>query len=243
MLSVRADLHLHTVLSPCGDLEMAPANILRIAEEKGLDIIGITDHNSTRQAAFIRQHNPNDHLFILAGAEVTTQEEVHCLAFFSTQEQLDEFQAYLDAHLPPIANSPEKFGYQVAADFNDQIIYEEPRLLISALDQDLEKVRKKVKQLQGIFIPAHIDKARFSILSQLGFIPSDLEYDALEISCHANYQSFLAQRPELRGKPFIQSSDAHYPADIGKVYTVLEIEELSFEAIRRGINRHTPAIF
>ena len=49
-MDIRADLHIHTVLSPCGDLEMSPENILHFAQIQGLNMIGITDHNSTRQA-------------------------------------------------------------------------------------------------------------------------------------------------------------------------------------------------
>ena len=80
---------------------------------------------------------------------------------------------------PDIPNDPEKFGFQVVVDPEEQIIYEEPKLLISALNQSLEEIAHKVRQLDGIFIPAHIDKPCFSILSQLGFVPPDLRYDAL----------------------------------------------------------------
>lgn len=141
-----ADLHIHTVLSPCGDLEMSPANILRTARQKGLDIIGITDHNSTREAKIIRDAAENTGLFVLAGAEVTTREEVHCLAFFEEDGQLTDFQTYLDTYLPDIPNNPEKFGYQVVADIQDNIIYEEPKLLISAITPGLEEIEKKSTQ-------------------------------------------------------------------------------------------------
>lgn len=234
-MKIHADLHMHTVLSPCGDLGMSPANIIRIAGEKGLQAIGITDHNSTRQAKIIRDYGQQKGIFVLTGVEITTQEEAHCLAFFSNDLLLDEFQKYLDIHLPDIPNKPEKFGYQVAADLYDQIIYEEKKLLLSALDQDIEKIEEKVHALNGIFIPAHIDKTRFSILSQLGFIPKDLPYDALEISSHTTYSAFIKEHPELKNSSFIQSSDAHYPEDIGKVYSRLEIDEFSFESFRKAI--------
>ncbi|MGC8793977.1 MAG: PHP domain-containing protein, partial [Bryobacteraceae bacterium] len=42
----RADLHVHTCLSPCADLSMAPRTIVAKAVERGLDAIGIADHNS-----------------------------------------------------------------------------------------------------------------------------------------------------------------------------------------------------
>lgn len=42
------DLHIHTALSPCASDEMTPNNIINMALIKGLDVIGITDHNSAR---------------------------------------------------------------------------------------------------------------------------------------------------------------------------------------------------
>ena len=33
MKTFRADLHIHTVLSPCGDLNMSPKNIVRKAHQ------------------------------------------------------------------------------------------------------------------------------------------------------------------------------------------------------------------
>lgn len=232
---IHADLHIHTVLSPCGDPEMSPVNIVRTAKEKGIGIIGITDHNSTRQASIIRNLGQQFGLYVLRGAEITTQEEAHCLAFFENNNELTDFQNYLDKYLPPIQNNPEKFGYQVVANIHDEIIYQEDKLLISAIDRNIKQIEQKVRELNGIFIPAHIDKQRFSILSQLGFIPNNLQYDALELSANTNLERFLTQHPELRNNPFIQSSDAHYPDDIGKVVTPLELDDITFESIRKSI--------
>lgn len=124
---LRADLHIHTVLSPCGDLEMSPLSILEAARKQKLDIIGITDHNSTRQSKIIRDAAKAFGIFVLTGAEVTTQEEAHCLAFFADDARLDVFQKYLDKHLPDFPNNPEKFGYQVVVDTQDRILYEEKK--------------------------------------------------------------------------------------------------------------------
>ena len=74
----RADLHIHTVLSPCGDLDMSPRNIIAMAKQKKLDIIGITDHNSTRQAIIIQEKAQKEGIFVLAGVEISTREEAHC---------------------------------------------------------------------------------------------------------------------------------------------------------------------
>ena len=91
MNQYRADLHIHTVLSPCADLEMTPANIVNRAKEKGLQIIGITDHNSIKNALLVKKLAQKTGIFVLTGAEVTTKEEVHCLAFFEFENQLEQF--------------------------------------------------------------------------------------------------------------------------------------------------------
>jgi len=232
---MKADLHIHTVLSPCGDLDMSPVNIVLEAKQKGLDIIGITDHNTTRQAQIIHNYAKDYGITVLMGVEINTQEEVHCLAFFPTSEYLNQFQNYLDQHLPNIPNNPDNFGYQVVADIDDTIIYEEKRLLISALDQNIESVEKMVHHYKGIFIPAHINKTYASILSQLGFIPPSLNCDALEISSHITCERFIIENNFLQKYPVVQFSDAHYLQDIGEAYTNFELNDNSFESIQKAI--------
>ena len=158
------------------------------------------------------------------------------MAFFPDDRLLQAFQAYLDSHLPDIANAPERFGYQVVADEEDQILYEEKKLLLSALDQPIDKIEQQVRTLHGIFIPAHIDKPRFSLLSQLGFIPPDLPFDALELSPHTSPRAFLQSNKHLSGNPFIQSSDAHYPDDFCKAATYFNMPGRSFREIRMALD-------
>ena len=225
----KADLHIHTCLSPCGDLEMSPQNIIRTAKEKGLDIIAITDHNSTRNVRTCMELGKKNNLFVIGGCEINTQEEVHCLAYFPDLEKLDEFQNFLDEHLPDIKNNPDIFGHQVAVDEDDNIIYEEEKALIMALDIDIESVSEKVLSMGGIFIPAHIDRSKNSIFSQLGFIPFDLKYSALEISWRTSFEKFIEKYPKLNKAHFIRCSDAHYLEDIGKVYTELKMEKPDWE--------------
>ena len=92
MASIRADLHIHTFLSPCGDIDMTPRNIVRMAKEKKLDLIAITDHNSTLQAPEVQRVGEKEGLAVLCGAEITTKEEVHCLALVETETQRVELQ-------------------------------------------------------------------------------------------------------------------------------------------------------
>lgn len=232
----KADLHIHTVLSPCGDLEMSPSNIIRAAKSKQLDLIGITDHNTTRQCAVIRELGLREGIYVLCGAEVTTKEEAHCLAFFDTTESLEAFQEYLDAHLPDVKNNPDLFGYQVAVDAEDNIFFEEDRSLVSAIDQSIEKIEETIHSLNGIFIPAHVNKGKNSVISQLGFIPDDLKFDALELSKHISREEFISQNKYLRNNVFIKSSDAHLPELIGETTTLFVMEALNFEEIKKALH-------
>jgi 3',5'-nucleoside bisphosphate phosphatase len=105
---------------------MSPANIVAKAKEKQLDIIGITDHNSTKHCLLTRKLAEKEGITVLCGAEVNTKEEVHCLAFFETDDKLALFQQFLEKQLPPVKNDVHRFGYQVVIDEQENIIEEEP---------------------------------------------------------------------------------------------------------------------
>jgi hypothetical protein len=176
-----------------------------------------------------------ENIFVLCGAEVTSREEAHCLAFLPDFEKLDVFQNYLDKHLSRIPNDPNKFGYQVQVDKDENIIYEEENLLISAIDQSVDEIEAMVHGLGGIFIPAHVNRQTYSIISQLGFIPPDLKYDALELSKHITKAKFLEQNSYLKNSTFIQSSDAHFIDDLGSVYTRFHMEKPSFDEVKMAL--------
>lgn len=237
MNSFRADLHVHTVLSPCGDLEMSPAAIVETAARRGIDILGITDHNSTKHGPLVSKLAQKKGIFVLCGAEVTTREEVHCLAFFENYEILDSFQQYLDSHLPDIKNDPRYFGYQVVLDEEEMIVEEEERLLISGLDQTLDQIEEEVHRLGGLFIPAHIDRPKYSLTSQLGFVPLGIKADALEVSRFTTPEKIVEQFPWIASYTFIRSSDAHHPDAIGSGITIFEMERRSFGEIRKALHR------
>lgn len=232
----KADLHIHTCLSPCGDLDMSPRNILQSAKQKGLDMIAITDHNSTKNVQTCVEIGRNTDIFVIPGCEVNTQEEVHCLCYFPDLSALNEFQQYLDGKMLDIKNDPEIFGYQIAVDENDVIIYEEHRSLFTGIQDDIESVEQKVHSLSGIFVPAHIDRPKNGIYGQLGFIPFDLQYDALEISRRSQPEDFLKKHPEIASKKILRSSDAHYLQDIASVHTCFEMEDLSWESFKKAFN-------
>lgn len=233
---MKADLHIHTTLSPCGDIEMTPVAIIAKAKEMGLDIIGITDHNSTLQAREIRRVGALAGVVVLCGAEITTREEVHVLAFVDSDDSLDKLQEWLTNNLIVVPNNPDIFGYQLVVNQNEDVIYQEDNLLIGAIDKSIEEVEEFVHSLGGVFIPAHIDKQQNSVISQLGFLPTHLNVDALELSSRTTIEEFKKRNSYLATNTFIQSSDAHYVDDIGKVYTELNTDGTTFEHIKSAIN-------
>jgi len=228
----KADLHIHTVLSPCGDLDMSPSMIMDQVLIKQLDIIGICDHNSTKNAIVCKEIGDDNSVFVLMGTEVTSKEEVHCLCFLPNEEKLLEFQKYLDLHINQKKNKPKFFGNQFVVDSRENILGEEELLLIQSINQDIYQISEKIESLEGIFIPAHVDAHRNSLGSQLSFIPDDLKFDALEIVHKQNMVEYI-EKYKIPENTFItSSSDAHYLSDIGKRYTEFNLEELSFENIK-----------
>ena len=233
----RADLHIHTLLSPCADLEMTPRNIVQKAKEKGLQIIGITDHNSTKNALLVKELAQKEGIFVLAGAEITTKEEVHCLAFFEKEEQLNQFQEFIDSKMTFIPNPDGHFGYQPVIDEEENILELITNYLPAALKSGISEIQSEVDQLKGIFIPAHVTRSANGIFSQLGIIPSGVKFDALGIS--GNVSEKDVRKHYVLGKEItlVQNSDAHFLPQIGKIYSIFNIEELSFSDIKMALNQ------
>ena len=227
----RADLHIHTVLSPCGDLDMSPTNIIASAKQKRIDIIAVTDHNSTRQSQVVMDLGNKAGITVIPGVEFNTSEEIHCLALFESIEKANEAQHFIDEHMGTVKNVPSRFGEQLLVDAQEHILGEEPILLIAALHADLKTIEKKVHALQGLFIPAHIDRYYNSLLSQLGFVPDDLFADAFEVSAAIPASRVSVEYGFIKG-PIIRNSDAHHPQHMGRALTRYKLEEPSFAALK-----------
>jgi len=217
------DLHIHSTLSPCGSLDMSPRVIVERAREAGLDIIAVTDHNMAENTPYVKEAGERSGLVVLAGMELQTREEIHLIAVFDEYDTAYEMQLMIYDLLPPVTNDVEFWGDQVVVDGEDNIIRSEERLLINSAGISIEDAVSWIKSHGGVAIASHIDSPTFSIISQLGFIPADIPFDALEIRDRGKAESF---RPFImrKGLPFVTFSDAHYPGDIGKRRTVLTLD-------------------
>jgi hypothetical protein len=214
---------------------MSARNIIDAAHAKEIDILGITDHNSTLNSQMIKEMGEDEGLLVLTGAEVTTREEIHCLCFLENRDELEEFQAWIEDNITRIPNSPQRFGYQVVVDSEDNIIDEVEYLLIMSLSKTIDEVERKVHELNGLFIPAHVDRSVNSILSQLGFFPPGLKYDAVEVTPYTEFETLSKNHPVIGNLPYIRSSDSHFLHNVGKVSTGLLLNELSFSEIRMAL--------
>jgi 3',5'-nucleoside bisphosphate phosphatase len=209
MPTIYADLHLHTVLSACAEVEMIPPLIIRRALELGLNMLAVTDHNAAANCAAVMAAAEGTGLVVLPGMEVQTTEEVHMLCLFETIEQALIWQGIVFDHLPDSPNNEEFFGGQYVVDRDGDYIRTETRLLATSTDLSVEEAARRVTSLGGLPIPAHIDRGMFSLIANLGFVPPDLCVPALEIFRLTEPQALLAQHPDIARYPVVRDSDAH----------------------------------
>lgn len=227
MRKVRADLHVHTCLSPCADDEMRTAAIIEHAKKAGLDMIGICDHNSGENVCSLMKAGLREGLSVIPGVEVTSREEVHILGLFNSEEDLNCLQDIIYENLPGESDE-DAFGPQLVIDEYGNVVGKNSRLLIGATTLSLEQIVDAIHRLAGLAIASHIDRQRFSIIGQLGFIPKALKLDALEISMPSSME-------QGHDYPVVISSDAHFLQDIGRNSTCFMIEDSSLAEIGKAL--------
>jgi len=229
----RTDLHVHTCLSPCADLRMSPRRIVGEALHQKLDIVAVTDHNSAANVSAVMKAAEGTSLAVLPGMEVCTREEVHVVAIFDMLSSAIDFQSEVYDRLTG-RNDPETFGLQVIANALDEVEGFEERLLIGAVDLSIDDVVRKIHQLNGLAIAAHIDRESFGIIGHLGFVPPSVRFDALELSA-AISDSDASRRFQMLSRQFlVRSSDAHCPSDLGGGKTHFLLEHPTCEELRRA---------
>jgi PHP family Zn ribbon phosphoesterase len=209
-----ADLHIHTCLSPCASLDLSPRRIVERAVEEGLDLIAITDHNIARNVPAVMHHAEKFGLKIIPGMEVQSREEIHILTLFPDWPSLSAWETV------------------VMEDEEGNILEFEERLLINSIDYSLNEIRSQVLQRGGLFIPAHFDKESLSLISQLGFVPPDLEPEALEMGRKNQAALAVDPRDPSAGIPRVVCSDAHQVEDIGRTRTVFLLGEPTLDELR-----------
>lgn len=243
MCRMRFDLHIHSCLSPCADLEMAPAAIVARACEEGLGGIAVADHNSARNAPALAECCAAAGLACLFGLEVATVEDVHLLTLFDRLEQAAAMTELVYAALPRRINQPDVFGDQPVVNARGEIEELEWRLLGAPTRLSLVEVGDAVRACGGLLVASHVDRPTFSFFSQLGVMSGDEGFDAMELSAHARESDWRARTAPL---PMLRSSDAHYLHQIGRVWSEADLPAFSVAALRTvlqaGATRLSPPL-
>ncbi len=188
---------------------MIPPLIVEEAQQRGINLIAITDHNASANIAAVQKAAEGTGLVVLPGMELQTREEVHVLCLFDTLEQINQWQHIIDELLPSIENQPDHFGEQFVVDETGDFIRREPRLLITSANISIEDALARVNALGGLLIPAHIDRRAYGLIAVLGFIPVDLPLEALEISRNITPVEAVRKFPQCASYPLLQGGDAH----------------------------------
>jgi predicted metal-dependent phosphoesterase TrpH len=229
MKMYKTDLHIHTCLSPCAELEMSPMNIVKQAKKCGLDIIGICDHNSCENVPYVKNSAEKEGLNFFGGIEITSKEEVHILALFENEDELFSMQKIIYEHLHG-TNNENMYGDQIVVNEYDEILKFNKKFLIGATTLTVEEIVDAIHVLNGLSIASHIDRDSFSILGQLGFIPTGLQLDALEVSAKCSSEVF-----DYLKIPLITSSDAHMLAAIGNSFTQFCMEKVNLNELKKSL--------
>lgn len=220
------DFHIHSSLSPCGSEDMTPNNIVNMAKLCGLDAIAVSDHNSVKNVKAVTEAGKRIGISVLPAMEVETEEGVHILTLYPDTGAAEEVADIVYKALPDIKNRPEIFGQQIIMDSDDMVVGIEEKLLISPASLSLNSLFDVVKNVGGLFIPAHIDRHSYSILSVLGFMPQDLDIKMIEVSKNTtDLSAYLENRPELKKYKILRNSDAHYLDQFAERNASLDLEQ------------------
>ena len=217
-MELRYDLHIHSALSPCGDADMTPNNIVNMALICGLDIIAVSDHNTTGNVEAVMAVGKEAGVTVVPAMELETAEEIHVLCLFPTLEAARAFDIeQVTPALPAVNNDVAIFGHQHLMDRNDNVVGEDPRYLINATAISLDGLPQLVDRYGGVAIPAHIDKSTKSLVGNFGMVGDYMGFRCFELSRNLP-DYFIEATPGLGNRPYvyIHDSDAHYLQDIGE---------------------------
>jgi len=232
----RADLHVHSLLSPCAAVEMTPRNIIRNAVAAGVDIVAITDHNAGDNVAAAMRAAAGTGVTVLPGMEVQTREEVHLLTLFEKMRDFVRWCDFIKLHRSPLKNDERKFGAQFVVDETDELVRVEESMLLASTDLSVQQASEQAAQIGGMVIAAHVDRPAYSLISQLGFIPSDVRLDAVEVSRRMEWTTARQKIAAIGELPVIVSSDAHTIDDfVSGPKTMFHVESPTLAEMRQAL--------
>ncbi|MGN9864881.1 TIGR00375 family protein [Bacillus swezeyi] len=241
MKEIFADMHIHIGQTESGrPVKITAAKTLMLdevlieaSEHKGMGLIGIIDCHSPEVLAEIEKGISTGRYteledggikyketVLLCGAELEIYDDrcrgpIHVLAFMPTIDKMKRFSAWLAERVTNIHLSSQR-------------IYETGI-----------RLQQKVKELGGLFIPAHIFTPHKSLYGKgvkfsLKEVFDERMIDAVELglSSDTDMASHLA---ELNPYAFLTNSDAHSLGKIGREYNQLLLKHASFKEFSLAI--------
>jgi hypothetical protein len=235
LINFVAELHIHTVLSPCAAVEMIPPLIIQEAVSKGINLLAVTDHNSIANVAAVMEAASGSGITVLPGIEMQTREEIHSIILFDVISQADAFYTAILPSFPDIKNNIDFFGEQFVVDATGEFIRREDRLLIASSRLSLKEAWHLANQHGGWLIPAHVNRDAFGLLPVLGLIPTDIELETLEVSSHQSIDAIREKFPQIRNFHLIQNGDAHMLEEI-RGYSIFKMKAPSISEMKKALN-------
>ncbi len=218
---------------------MSPQSILKRAEQSGLNLIAVTDHNAVAHSILISMLKKASSVNVIFGVELTTREEIHLLGYFPDEFSIREMEKKIDDSLPKIKNRSSFFGDQLIYDEKEEIIEIDDMLRQNALQVSMEELINFIHSLGGIAIPAHINRDYCSIKSQIGFLDPQSDFDAVELSRFEWINKRYKIGDLLEGFPVMSGSDSHFLEDIGTFF--LEVEDdnhiINFDSLKNFLRK------
>jgi uncharacterized protein (TIGR00375 family) len=243
VIEIYADLHIHIgrtnkgrPVKITGSKSLTLRNILQHASNrKGLHLIGIIDCHSPEvllEIAELVEHGivtelPEGGLrfkqtTLLLGSEIEVYDEfcqgaIHVLTYFPTLEKMQAFSDWLRQHVKNIHLSTQR-------------IYVEGK-----------ELQKKVVELDGLFVPAHVFTP-FKSLYGKGVKESLTEVfdpkliDAIELGLSSD-TTMVSNILEIQQYPFLTNSDAHSLGKIAREYQKLRVKEPTFEEFKKVLHQ------
>lgn len=225
------DLHIHSCLSPCGDDEMTPYNLVNMAKICGCDIIALTDHNTCLNCESAIKVGESIGVTVVPGMELCTSEEIHCVCLFPELENALSFSDYVKEKLPPVKNREKIFGRQLIMNEADEILGFFDLLLTTAASISIEELDSLMEKYGGVWYPAHIDRESYSIISSLGDFPGDLLTGCFELTYNADENFYRKKYAATKNKLLLRSSDAHYLESLMTEKLTINLKENTAKAL------------
>ncbi len=234
------DFHIHSCLSPCAENDMTPANIAGMATLAGLQIVALTDHNTTRNCPAFFEAARRHGIIPIAGMELTTAEDIHVVCLFEQLADAMAFGETVDGLRIRIRNRVDIFGEQLIMDAEDTLIGTEEDLLSNATQISIDDVPALVGKHRGICFPAHVDREANGIIATLGTFPEQPHFSWAEFHDAEKCAAYRERYPVLQGIGCVVGSDAHYLWDIRDKshWFDLEDEPYSRDLVRERLFRH-----